>query len=116
MKQTTKLFIFSYIFIAFSMGIVTMLSGCNKQQESTVIQPLSATSHEVKDSEVTQNVKAVLLLDEKVKGLDVAVATLKGDVKLTGIAESQSQIDYVHQIVRSIQGVHTIHDELSVKQ
>lgn len=116
MKQSTKLFIFSYTFIAITMVTGTMISGCNKPQESTAIQPSSATSPEVKDSEVTQNVKTALLLDEKVKGLDITVATLKGDVKLTGMAESQSQIDYVHQLVRSIQGVHTIHDELSVKQ
>lgn len=116
MKQSTKLFIFRYTFITITTVTGMMLSGCTKQQESTAFQPSNTTSTEVKDSEVTRNVKTALMLDEKVKGIDITVATLKGDVKLTGKAESQSQIDYVHQLVRSIQGVHTIHDELSVKK
>ena len=116
MKKPTKSFIFSYAFIAITMVTGTLISGCNKPQESTSIQSSSTTSTEVIDSEVTRNVKNALQLDEKVKGLNITVATLKGDVKLTGIADNQSQIDYVHQLVRSTQGVHTIHDELSIKQ
>lgn len=111
MKPHTKLFILSTTLIA-----ITMISGCNKPQESTATKPMSVVSTEVKDSEVTRNVKTALQLDEKIKDLDITVATLKGDVKLTGFADNQSQIDYVHQLVRSIQGVHTIHDELSIKQ
>jgi hyperosmotically inducible protein len=71
---------------------------------------------EVKDEEVTSSVKLALLNDKKVSSFDIAVATLKGDVKLTGFVDNQSQIDYIHQLVRSTNGVHSIHDELSIKQ
>jgi len=110
MKQSIKLFLFIIIIISTS----TIITGCNKPQESTATKPTSLVN--IKDSEVTQNVKTLLQLDEKIKGLDITVVTLKGDVKLTGFANNQSQIDYVHQLVRSIQGVHTIHDELTIKQ
>ena len=109
MNTRTKLFIMSAILIA-----ITMTTGCNKTQESTTaLKPIGA---EVKDSEVTVNVKTALLLDEKTKNLDIAVVTLKGDVKLTGVLDNQSQIDYVRKLVRNTQGVHSIHDELSIKK
>lgn len=112
MNQQTKLLIFSAAFIA-----TTMLTGCNNSPDSTVnILPASGVGTEVYDAEVTRNVKTALKLDEKAKNLNITVATLKGDVKLTGVVDNQSQIDYVNQLVRSVQGVHTLHDELSIKR
>lgn len=109
MNTRTKLFILSATLIA-----ITMITGCNKTQESTTaLKPIGA---EVKDSEVTDNVKTALLLDEKTKNLAITVVTLKGDVKLTGVLDDQSQIDYVGKLVRNTQGVHSIHDELSIKK
>lgn len=114
MKQpTTKIIA---IFMTTIIATGTILTGCNKPQESTVTMPMSSVNTELIDSEVTRNVKTALHLDENIKGLDIAVTTLKGDVKLTGFADNQSQIDYVNQLVRNIQGVHTIHDELTIKQ
>src|SRR5450830_1972969 len=112
MKPHTKLFILSTTLIS-----ITMITGCNNSQESTTaLRPASEISAEVKDSDVTVNVKTALLADEKIKGLSIAVETLKGDVRLTGLVDNQSQIDYIHKLVRSIKGVHSIHDELSIKQ
>lgn len=39
---------------------------------------------EIKDGEVTARAEKVLLLDDKIKHLNITVATLKGDVKLMG--------------------------------
>jgi osmotically-inducible protein OsmY len=112
MKMHTKLLILSTAFFS-----ITMLAGCNKPQETpATLQSGSTMGAEIKDSDVTIMVKTALLLDEKTKGFDITVATLKGDVRLTGVVENQNQIDYVKKLVRSIEGVHTIHDELSIKQ
>ena len=43
----------------------------------------------------------------------MTVVTLKGDVKLSGEVDQQSQIDYIEGLVR---GVHSLHNELRIKQ
>jgi hyperosmotically inducible protein len=70
---------------------------------------------EVSDSAVTAKVTTALLGDDLVKHLDIAVLTTKGDVRLTGILDDQSQIDRAHSLARAVEGVHSIHDELTLK-
>jgi hyperosmotically inducible periplasmic protein len=112
MKTHTKLLILSTTLIA-----ITTLIGCNNPLDTTsTTQTGSTIKTETKDSEVTKNVTTTLLLDEKTKGLNITVATLKGDVRLTGVVDNQSQIDYVKNLVRNIEGTHSIHDELSIKK
>ncbi len=97
--------------------ICMVIAGCNKSHDITgTTKPNSTVKAEIKDSEVTTSVKTALLSDAEVKNFDIAVVTLKGDVRLTGVVDSQSQIDHMEKLVRSIEGVHSIHDELSVKK
>ena len=65
---------------------------------------------------MTQHVKTALLQNESLKGFDIAVVTLKGDVRLTGQLENQAQIDQVIKIARASESAHTIHDELTLKK
>jgi len=91
--------------------------GCNKPQntiDSTKQTTLEKT--EVSDIDVTSNVKTALSNDEKVKILEITVVTTKGDVRLTGYADNQGQLEYIDNLVRSIQGVHSVHDELTIKK
>lgn len=112
MKTHAILYILSAAFIG-----ISMITGCNKPQESAVdFKTAQLTRVEVKDSEVTENVKKALFLDEKTNGFNIVVRTLKGDVRLTGFVDNQSQIDYMRKLVSSTEGVHTIHDELSIKK
>ncbi|TQC94903.1 BON domain-containing protein [Moraxellaceae bacterium AER2_44_116] len=66
--------------------------------------------------DVTTQVKTTLASDPMLKDVDITVITLKGDVKLVGILDNQSQIDHALEVTRSIEGVHTIHDELVIKK
>jgi osmotically-inducible protein OsmY len=112
MKTYHKLFILT---VAFT-GMVAMI-GCNKAQESsTSVGSESSMGSEIKDSEVTAKVKTALLVDENIKTFDIAVVTTKGDVRLTGVVDTQNQIDQVDKLVRSMEGVHSIHDELTIKK
>ena len=45
-----------------------------------------------------------------------AAHLLKGDVRLTGVLETQQQIDEALRLARAAEGAHTIHDELSLKR
>jgi hyperosmotically inducible protein len=112
MKTYSKWFILSATFI----GMTTII-GCNKPQEVTESTKLSSNVKvEMSDTEVTTKVKTSLLADLKVKSFDIAVVTIKGDVRLTGTVDNQEQLDHVDKLVRSIEGVHSIHDELTIKK
>ena len=64
---------------------------------------------------MTEHVKTALLQNESLKGFDISVVTLKGDVRLIGVLDSQAQIDEAIKIARASDGAHTIHDELTIR-
>jgi osmotically-inducible protein OsmY len=112
MKTYSKLFILSAVFLG-----ITSIAGCDKLKESTEPSTSSnAAKMEFSDSEVTTKVKTALLTDLKAKSFDISVVTLKGDVRLSGTVDNQTQLDHIDKLVRSIEGVHSIHDELTIKK
>lgn len=112
MKTYAKLFILSTTLVG-----MTTIVGCSKPQEATdTTKPSTSIKTEISDSDVTRKVKTALLNDEQAKSFDIAVVTLKGDVRLTGAVDNQDQLDHIVKLVRSIEGVHSIHDELTIKR
>lgn len=112
MKTYAKLFILSTTFVG-----MTSVIGCNKPQESAhTTKPSISVKNEIGDSDVTTIVKTALHSDELVKSFDIAVVTTKGDVRLTGAVMNQNQLDHIVKLVRSIEGVHSIHGELTIKK
>ena len=99
----------------------TMLAGCNKTPEApgtppvAVGQPAPAAVN-VSDVDVTEHVKTALLRSDSLKSFDITVVTLKGDVRLIGVLDSQAQIDEALKVARASDGAHTIHDELTLKK
>ncbi len=86
---------------------VSLLAACNSG---------STTADAVNDTQVTERVKAALGQSEVLKGMDIAVVTQKGDVRLTAEVETQAQIDEALRLTRAATGVHTVQDELSLKK
>jgi osmotically-inducible protein OsmY len=82
------------------------LAACNKATSVT----------EIKDIDVTTDVKTTLVSDPVLKNMDITVTTIKGDVKFVGILDNQSQIDHAVEVAQSIRGVHAIHNELIIKK
>jgi osmotically-inducible protein OsmY len=70
----------------------------------------------VDDADVTTKVQTALLREPTLKSFDIKVVTLKGDVRLTGMVDTQAQIDEALRLARAADGVHSIHDELSLKK
>jgi len=96
---------------------MTSIVGCNKSQETSAISNRTGSiTKEISDAEVTTNVTTALKSDVELKNFDIAVITLKGDVRLTGVVDNQGYLDSVDKLVRSIEGVHSIHDELTIKK
>ena len=97
---------------------VTMLAGgCSKTQiAASALPAASAASSDVSDVDVTEHVKTALLQNNALKGTDINVVTTKGDVRLIGVLDNQSQIDEAVKTARAAQGAHSIHDELTAKK
>ncbi len=107
-------------FILGTALVAIVLSGCNKTQETagtasgTTEQPRTGSTR-ANELAVTKRVEAALAQDEILKGFGITVQTQKGDVLLKGVLDDRRQIDHAKQLVRGIEGVHTLHDELSLK-
>ena len=70
----------------------------------------------VDDGIVTAGVKAALMADEKVKSLDIAVVTRKGEVQLSGFVDGQSQMDRAVMIATAVEGVSSVSNVMSIKK
>ena len=70
----------------------------------------------VDDGIVTAGVKAALLADEKVKSMDIAVVTRKGEVQLSGFVDGQSQMDRAVMVARAVEGVNGVSNVMSIKK
>jgi hyperosmotically inducible protein len=92
-------------------------SGCSKPPEVVVPTPTStAGSGNPSDADVTEHVRTALNQHPSLKGFDIKVVTLKGDVRLAGMLDSQTQIDDAIKVARAADGAHTIHNELTLKK
>lgn len=70
----------------------------------------------VDDGIITGKVKSALLADPNVKSFDIAVATSKGAVQLSGYVDNQAQIDGALAIARAVEGVTRVGNEMSIKK
>ena len=67
------------------------------------------------DSAVTARVKAELVKDTGMKGLNISVETYKGEVILSGFVENDEQLRRAIQIASGVRGVQAVKSGLSVK-
>jgi len=71
---------------------------------------------EPSDLTLTADVKSALLAAPDINMYDIAVESTKGDVKLTGLLGTQAQIDETIRLVKLVNGVKAVHNELAIKQ
>lgn len=69
----------------------------------------------IEDSVITAKVKAALLRDLRLKGLDVSVETHKGMVLLSGFVNDNEQARRAAEIAAGIEGVAAVRNSLVVK-
>jgi len=92
------------------------LGGCSKAPDTIVANPTGSAAANVSDIDVTEHVQTTLRQTESLKGSNITVVTLKGDVRLIGMLDSQTQIDEALRIAKAADGAHAIHDELTLKK
>jgi osmotically-inducible protein OsmY len=76
----------------------------------------SAVPVAMSDANISNDVKTALLRDEELKDFEINVVSTKGDVRLTGVVNSQSQINQAILIAEGVVGVKAVHDELTLQQ
>jgi hyperosmotically inducible protein len=67
------------------------------------------------DAWISAKVKALLVRDKEVKGLDVKVQTHKGMVLLSGWVDDADQIAQAEKIARGVEGVKMVSNDLRIK-
>jgi osmotically-inducible protein OsmY len=112
MNQRTEL-----LFFAAAAAMAAMVGACSKVPDPAIMIPTVSTSMgNVSDGDVTEHVKTALVQDEALKSLNISVLTTKGDVLLTGGVDNQSQMDAAVKIAGAADGVHAVHNELTLKK
>jgi osmotically-inducible protein OsmY len=69
----------------------------------------------VDDSVITTKVKSLLANDDFLKSFQISVETYQGTVQLSGFVNSQKAVDKAGQITRSVKGVKSLKNSLTVK-
>jgi osmotically-inducible protein OsmY len=98
---------------ALAATVSMLLGGCGPAPRPAPVVPATT---QIADVDVTTNVKTALLRDETLKAYDISVSTIKGDVLLSGIVDSQAQIDMANRVARTAEGAHSVHDQLTLKK
>ncbi|OGB50911.1 MAG: transporter [Burkholderiales bacterium RIFOXYC12_FULL_60_6] len=98
-------------------GVMALyMAGCSKVEEPARAPAANTTiGTEIDDSLLTTRVKAALLDNIDIKSFDLKVETRKGDVMLSGFVDNQDQIDHALAIARSVPGVVTVNNGVSLK-
>lgn len=95
----------------------TLLMGCNKTPDVVPASPAPAITvgTQLDDAVITSSVKSALLADAAIKSFDLQVETRKGTVQLSGFVDSQMQIDQALAITRSVAGVNSVENGVTLK-
>ena len=89
--------------------LITTLAAC------TATRTQSSAGEYVDDSVITTKVKAKLADDDFFKSFQISVETYKGIVQLSGFVNSQQAVNRASEIVRTVQGVKSVKNDLIVK-
>lgn len=96
--------------VAVLMLMTTFLAACSGS-------PTKRSAGEVlDDTAIATKVKASLLADGVTDGLDIDVDVDRGKVRLSGFADSEQEITQATKIARSISGVQSVDNRLSLAE
>jgi osmotically-inducible protein OsmY len=74
-----------------------------------------STGEYVDDSVITTKVKSLLAADDFLKSFQIGVETYQGVVQLSGFVNTQKAVDKAVEIVRGVNGVKSVKNNLIVK-
>lgn len=98
-----------YKSLATAATLAVLLSGCAGGPKQ------ASTGEYLDDTALTAKVKTALLRDPEVSGLAINVETFKGEVQLSGFANSEAARRHAGELARSVPGVDTVRNDIRLK-
>lgn len=92
-----------------ALGCTFLATGCS----STPTR--ESTGEQVDDTWITTKVKAKFVEDKEVSALAINVETFKGNVQLSGFANSADERMKAAELARSIKGVKSVKNDIRLK-
>ena len=74
-----------------------------------------STGQYVDDSVITTRVKSAMVADKDVSAMNINVTTLKGEVQLSGFANSSTEAQKAVSIARNVPGVKSVKNDIRVR-
>ena len=74
-----------------------------------------STGEYIDDGVITTKVKSAFVADKTVSALDIKVETFKGQVQLSGFANTQHEIDRAAELARGVKGVQSVKNDIRLK-
>jgi len=102
---------------AVAVVAAALLGACEQRtssQTASAASPVTAGT-QLDDAVITTKVKTAIMTDTDARGADTSVQTRKGEVMLSGFADSQAQIDRQVALAKSVEGVKTVDNKLMLK-
>lgn len=93
----------------FVIALMALLLGCASTSKQ------EGTGEYFDDTVVTTKVKAEILNEPSLKSAEINVETFKGVVQLSGFVNSQADINKAVEIVRRVNGVKSVKNDMRVK-
>lgn len=81
--------------------------GATKTREST--------GEYIDDSTITAKVKTAFVQSKEVSATNIQVETFKGNVQLSGFADSNREIERASEIAREVAGVRSVRNDIRLK-
>lgn len=94
---------------AIALGSMLALGACAETSTS------QSTGQYLDDTGITSKVKAKILQDDQLKVLQIGVTTYNGKVQLSGFVDNAATKSRATQVVRSVEGVTSVENDLVVK-
>jgi hyperosmotically inducible protein len=100
-----------------ALRITTAIEGVKSIQNNVALKEAAASlGDKVDDGIITGKVKAALLSDSSIQSRDIAVITRLDKVQLSGFVNNQQQMDKAVEIAGTVQGVHSVVNEMKIKK
>jgi hyperosmotically inducible protein len=100
-----------------AISVAREVAGVKAVENGMTVKDGNVTvGNKVDDGIVTARVKSALLSEPAVRSNDITVVTRKGEVQLSGFVDNQAQIERAADVTRSVEGVRTVANEMSVKK
>jgi osmotically-inducible protein OsmY len=75
----------------------------------------SGAGEYVDDTVITTKIKSLLAADDFLKSFEISVETYKGIVQLSGFVNTRDAVNKAGEIARSVEGVGSVKNNLSIK-